>query len=148
MKDYIASITVLLTLVSVSLSAQAEGYNITPGMWEMTYETKVTGGPPEMNAMMQQAPRVERECVKDNNYDFDEQDMEKGCKVTPKRHGDNKLTYEIVCTGEGGNAKGRGEVNFKGSTISGWSEMTIDNGPMGQMKIHDDFHGKRIGACD
>ena len=137
MNKYIVSIMVMLLLSSISLFVQAEGYNITPGMWEMTYETKVTGGPPEMNAMLQQAPRTERECVKDNNYDFDQQDMEKGCSVKPTRHGSDKLTYEMLCTSPDGNAIGRGEVNFNGTTISGWSEMTIDNGPMGQMKIHD-----------
>ena len=62
MNKYIVSITVMLTLGTVSLCAQAEGYNITPGMWEMTYETKVTGGPPEMNAMMHSLQMIPQTC--------------------------------------------------------------------------------------
>ena len=146
-KGIMHSVVVLL-LSGMYLPAQAESFNINPGMWETTYESKVTGGPPQMGAMLQQAPEVERECIKDSNYDFSPDDMDKSCNFEPTKHSDKKLTWKMSCKDQNGNTNGHGEVVFNGDTISGWSEMKVDNGTMGVMNIRDTFQGKRVGACE
>jgi len=140
-------LSIVLTATGLGSSATAGGFDINPGMWETTYESKVTGGPPQMGAMMQQPPRVERECIKDNNYDFSPDELDKGCKFEPTRHNDKKMTWKMSCKDENGITKGQGEVNFSGNTIVGWSEMRVSNGSTSEMKIRDEFKGKRIGAC-
>lgn len=142
-------ITVALTLLvtGFTVTAQAEEYNVNPGMWETTYKTEVSGVPPEMAAMMQQPPKLERECVKDKNIDFSPDDMAKECTFKSTRHSANKVSWDIQCKGEGGNSTGHGEVNFNGNTTSGWFEMNVQGGPTGPMKIRHVFKGKRTGPC-
>ena len=126
--------------------AQAEEYNVNPGMWETTYKMEVSGVPPQMAAMMQQQPKTERECVKDKNIDFSPDDMAKECNFKSTRHSASKVSWEIQCQGQNGNSTGHGEVNFNGNSATGWFEMNMQS-PMGPMKIRNDFEGKRTGPC-
>lgn len=126
--------------------AYSEEYNINPGMWETTLKMEVSGMPPEMAAMMERPPKVEKECIKDKNYDFNPGDGANGCTFSQKRHSSKKLTWDISCNAQGGNATGQGEVNFNGDTVSGWFEMNMQ-GPGGPMKMRNTFNGKRIGSC-
>lgn len=126
--------------------ANAEEYNINPGMWETTSSMEITGMPPEMASMMQKAPKVEKECVKDKNYDFDPGEQNKGCTLKSTRQSSKKLIWEITCDSQSGNANGQGEANFKGDTVSGWFEMNMQ-GPAGPMKMRHSFEGKRLGSC-
>jgi len=125
----------------------AEEYNINPGMWETTYKMEMTGLPPAMAATMQEAPKVERDCVKDKNYDFNPGDEAKGCTFTTNRHSSKKISWDIKCSGEGGDATGHGEVNFNGDTVSGWFDMNMPQGPAGPMTIHNTFESRRVGSC-
>ena len=138
----------LITAVTVfSATIQAEEYNVNPGMWETTYKMEMSGMPPEMAAMMQQQPKIERECVKDNNIDFSPDDMAEECSFKSTRHSASKVSWEIECKGQNGTSTGQGEVNFNGDTASGWFEMNMQGGPMGPMKIRNVFQGKRTGPC-
>ncbi|WP_455222136.1 DUF3617 domain-containing protein [Kaarinaea lacus] len=125
----------------------AEEYNVNPGMWETTYKMEISGVPPEMAAMMQQSPKVEKECVKDKNYDFNPGDEAKGCTFKSTRHSNKKLSWDITCSAEGGNATGHGEVNFNGDSVSGYFDMNMPQGPSGPIKMHHSFEGKRVGDC-
>ena len=139
---------IILTVASSVLTGvvQAEEYNVNPGMWETTSKMKVTGMPPEMAAMMQKPQTVEKECVKDNSYDFNPGEGEKGCSIKKNRQSSKHLSWEMVCNTEGGGAKGKGEANFNGDSVSGWFEMDMQ-GPAGPMKIRHDFNAKRTGSC-
>lgn len=125
----------------------AEEYNINPGMWETTSKMDVTGVPPELAAMMKKAPKVEKECVKTKSYDFDPGKQTQGCTIKSKKHSNNKLSWEMSCDSQGSQATGKGEVNFKGDTASGWIEIDMPSGPAGPMKMKHTFEGKRLGAC-
>jgi hypothetical protein len=142
-------IAIVLTFVVtfITTTANAEEYNVNPGMWETTYKMEVSGVPPQMAAMMQQEPKVERECVTGKDIDFSPDDMAKECTFKSTRHSANKVSWDIKCSGEGGNSTGKGEVNFNGNTTSGWFEMNMQGGPMGPMKIRNVFEGKRTGPC-
>ncbi len=139
------SALIFLTGIAIGV-ANAEEYNINPGMWETTSKLEITGMPPEMANMMQKPPEVEKECVKDKNYNFDPGEENKGCTLKTTRQSANKLTWDITCGAESGNANGRGEANFNGDTVSGWFEMNMQ-GPTGPMKMHHTFEGKRLGSC-
>ena len=127
-------------------TVHAEEVNINPGMWETTSKMEVTGMPPEMAAMMQKPPKVEKDCVKDKNYNFDPRGGAKGCDIKTSHQSSKKLSWDIKCSAEGGNASGRGEAEFKGNTMSGWFEMNMQ-GPAGPMKMRHTFEGKRLGSC-
>ena len=143
----ISALTLTVIASVFAGTAHAEEYNINPGMWETTSKMEVTGMPPEMAAMMQQPPTVEKECVKDKNYDFNPGDEAKGCTFTSTRHSSKKISWDITCSGHDGNATGRGEVNFNGDTVSGYFDMNMPEGPMGPVKMHNTFEGRRIGSC-
>jgi len=140
-------VTVVLTISAVFNNAHADEYNINPGMWETTSKMEVSGMPPEMAAMMQKPPRVEKECIKNRNYDFKPGKDTKGCSFQTKRQSSKKLTWEISCNGEAGNASGSGEANFNGDTVSGWFEMNMPGGPAGPVKLRHTYESKRIGSC-
>ena len=142
-------IITVLAFAGVSLLsgiAHSEEYNINPGMWETTLKMEVTGMPPEMAAMMERPPKVEKECIKDRNYDFNPGDDASGCTFNQKRHSDKKLSWDISCNAQGGNAKGHGEANFNGDSVTGWFEMNMQ-GPGGPMTMRHSFDGKRVGSC-
>src|SRR5210317_1789335 len=137
--------TVTLVVIIFGSAVHAEEYNINPGMWETTTKMEITGMPPEMAAMMQKAPKIEKECVKDKNYDFNPGDDAKGCDIKINRQSSKKLSWDIKCSAEGGNGSGRGEAEFKGNTMFGWFEMNMQ-GPTGPMKMRHTFEGKRLGS--
>lgn len=137
---------ILFAVTGLSSTAQGEEYNINPGMWETTSSMEVSGMPPEMANMMQKPPQVEKECIKDKNYNFTPHDQAKGCDLKSKRHSDKKLSWDINCNAESGNANGHGEANFNGDSVSGWFEMNMQ-GPAGPMKMRHSFESKRLGAC-
>lgn len=135
-----------ITVMIFTSTIRAEEYNVNPGMWETTYKMEVSGVPPQMAAMMQEEPKVERECVKDNNIDFSPDDMSKECNFKTTRHSASKVSWDIQCQGQNGNSTGHGEVNFSGDSAVGWFEMNMQ-GPTGPMKIRNDFQAKRTGPC-
>jgi len=137
-------ITFVITVFATAIAAEA--YNVNPGMWETTYKVKVSGVPAEMAAMMQQQPEMERECVEARIIDFTPGDMAQGCSYKSTRHSANKMSWDIECKAQGVNSTGHGEVNFNGDSATGWFEMNMQ-GPMGPMKIRNDFEGKRTGPC-
>lgn len=141
----LTAVTIVFMIASVSV--YAEGYDINPGMWETTQETTISGVPPQMAAMMQKPPKVNRECVKDNKYDFSPKDKPKECSLNSTRHSDKKVSWDIKCSGKGGDSVGHGEVNFNGNTMSGWFEVNVQEGPTGPMKMREVFKGKRVGSC-
>jgi hypothetical protein len=72
--------------------------------------------------------------------------MTEGCSYKATRHSANKMSWDIECKVQGANSTGHGEVNFNGNSATGWFEMNMQ-GPMGPMKIRNDFEGKRTGPC-
>jgi len=142
----IIALAFAFAITGLNTAFAAEAYNVNPGMWETRYKIKVSGVPPEMAAMMQQQPKMERECVEAKIIDFTPGDMTEDCSYKATRHSANKMSWDIQCKGQGGDSTGHGEVNFNGNSATGWFEMNMQ-GPMGPMKIRNDFEGKRTGPC-
>lgn len=141
-------IGVLLATGLLSLAAQAEGYNIKPGMWETTLETEVVDMPQEMAKMMpKREPEITRQCIKNRDFEFKNEDMGGECTFTKTEDSPGKVAWEVQCDTEAGASDGRGEANYNGTTVDGWFEMDIEGGPMGPMKMRNTFKGKRVGSC-
>jgi len=134
--------TIVLALTSTQI--YAGDYNFKPGLWETTTTSEVKGVPAEMATMMQVPPQTEQECIKENDLMFKSDDE---CKYERKRVSAEQLLVNITCTTPEGVTKGKGEVNFNGTTSSGWFEMDIPRGPSGPMKIKSVFKAKYLGAC-
>jgi hypothetical protein len=143
----IIAVTLTIMVTVLATTVHAEEYNVNPGMWETTYKVEVSGVPPEMAAMMQQPPRVERGCLTKDDIEFSPDDMDKECTFKSTRHSASKVTWDIQCKGQNGDSTGHGEANFNGNTASGWFEMNVQGGPTGPMKIRTVFEGKRTGPC-
>ena len=146
MRKGVIAVAFICAITGFAAVASEEAYNVNPGMWETTYKMKVSGVPAEMAAMMQQQPKVERECVDAKIIDFTPGDMAEGCSYKSTRHSASKMSWDIECKTQGVNSSGHGEVNFNGNSATGWFEMNMQ-GPMGPMKIRNDFEGKRTGPC-
>lgn len=129
--------------------AVAEDFNIKPGLWKTTNSMKVEGVPPQMAAMMeQQVPQIETECVKDNKVDFVPKDMGENCTFEKTSSSAKKLTWRFECKDGGGTAKGKGEVNYNSTSVSGWMDVKT-GGPNGaSMRMRHSFKSKRVGPCD
>jgi len=146
MRKGVIAVAFICAITGFAAVASEEAYNVNPGMWETSYKVKVSGVPPEMAAIMQQQPKVERECVEGRIIDFTPGDMAEGCNYKSTRHSASKMSWDIECKTQGVKSSGHGEVNFNGNSATGWFEMNMQ-GPMGPMKIRNDFEGKRTGPC-
>lgn len=138
---------VMLVLFITTLAAQAQDYNVEPGLWEMTYRTRVEGVPDEMASTMQKGPKVKRECVTRDNMDFKPQNMGGGCKYTTISQSASRVAWDIRCQAKQQNSTGRGEINFNGTTLNGWFELNMQGGPMGNMQMRNSFTGERVDDC-
>lgn len=139
-----------LCLMTFSLSGVvlAEQVNIKPGLWETNYSMKVEGVPPQMAAMMQQSqPPKETECVKDNKVDFMPGDMGENCQYKKQRHSASKMTFSFSCDDHGVKSQGKGEINYKSTSVSGFFDVHTTGMQGAPMHIHNSFKGKRIGSC-
>jgi len=142
-------------LILISNQLCAENYDFKPGLWETTTTSEVVeiDAPPEIQKMMQhmaQMPvRTETECIASINSVFNtepEPDDAEECKTTISRVNSNKMTFEMLCTGEDGTSKGTGEMNLRGESFTSSLVMTSINGPM-TMNMKIVGNGKYIGAC-
>jgi len=138
-------ILVVLSTSGLIATAVAGEYNVKPGMWESTAKIEVTGMPPELAAMMKHDDTVDKECIKDNKYDF-KKDLE-GCEVTTVKENKNVASYKVKCDKEHGNSTGNIEFHYNGDKVSGTIEMNVQQGPAGPMMMKTIISGRRVGSC-
>ena len=81
MRKGVIAVACICAITGFAAVASEEAYDVNPGMWETSYKVKVSGVPPEMAAMMQQQPKVERECVEGRIIDFTPGDMTSGTRA-------------------------------------------------------------------
>jgi len=146
---------VLLTgLILLSNQLYAESYDFKRGLWKTTTTSKVVeiDAPPEIKKMMQHLSQMpvatETECINSISSLFDAElgDTEE-CKTIANRVSSNKMTFEVLCTGEDGTSKGIGEINLKGTSFTSSVVVASVNGPV-KMKLKLVGDGKYIGACE
>ncbi len=74
------------------------------------------------------------------------QDQDNECKITDKKISGNTVTWKMKCSGKAP-MELTGESTYKGDSMKGRT-VTISNIPeQGQMKMINNFSGRRIGKC-
>jgi len=150
-KVFVVLIVALATLLFAKVT-MADGPNLKPGKWKF----KTTSIIP----MMPDAQIVTKtECITAEEADRDPLAamVEEGiCRVLSREDSGNTIEFEVECDGDlGMKMSGNGYFTADGTTASGKMVMTMDMPQMGgqnmmsgQMKITQEWEGKRTGDCD
>ena len=138
------SITGTFVLVGLSLPVSAADYDFKPGLWQTTAITKMTGVPEEMSAMLQMPPQTDQQCLTQDDLLFE---SDKECQFDKQRLSANKVTLTVACSTDNGPVQGNGEINFHGTTATGWFSIKMPEGPVGPFTMKTTFDGKYLGPC-
>jgi len=126
----------LLTLFGSGAALAAE---MKPGLWEITSTMELPGMP------FQPPPTTVTHCYTPQEVQNDRSvvpQQQGNCKVTEMKAGGNKITWQVVCSGEQ-SGKGSGEMIFQGnSAYQGTMRFTTEG-----MTMTSRYQGKRIGEC-
>lgn len=135
------STTLILTVLFCFLfSAMATAdSDVNEGLWEITLKAEIEG------MSMTMPPITNTQCITKDTLVPKSNQPGQECKITNQKKAGNTLTYDIVCSGPGGNVKGNGKVTYTGDTMTGEVEMNISG--QDNMKVITKMSGKRIGPC-
>ena len=133
-KTFICAFGVILLSATISWA----GPKINPGQWEITTKTDMAGLPSQSF--------TQKQCItEDDMVPMASQDPNQDCQIKDMKTSGNTVSWEMVCSGQGGEMNGKGEVTYSGDTMKGKMDMTMK---AMNMKIKSTFSGKRIGPCD
>ncbi|MEM9303159.1 MAG: DUF3617 family protein [Pseudomonadota bacterium] len=129
-----------ILLCAASTVVQAEGLEVTPGLWETTttMNNPFAGG---------EQTNTSTECVEENYFDPESmmQDAQ-GCQLLSNSVEGSTLTFEMVCDANGAKSNVKGVFESQGDSGSGRMDMNIDAGGM-QMEMNMSWVSKRVGDC-
>jgi hypothetical protein len=131
-------------LLALPLTAMAETPNITPGLWEFTSTTSVTGEIP----IPDQTDTLQ-ECIAQGDLedpDFQFLEVEEGCELLEHNVSADGIDYRMICREEGGEANINGRMDFLGERVEGSVDVTVQS-PMGEMQMNTVVEGAHIGDC-
>ncbi|MFG6668008.1 DUF3617 domain-containing protein [Halomonas sp. HNIBRBA4712] len=126
------------------MSALAETPNVTPGEWEFTSVTSVSG---DMDIPDQ--TETERQCITQEELDSAEFGLiqeEQGCELLDQDMNADGITYSMACSADGGQASIDGEMRFMGEQIDGTVTILTES-PMGALTMDTVIEGERVGEC-
>lgn len=141
--------TLAVFLLVFPVICSAANYNIKAGMWESKSKiNKITGVPKEMQSMMGIGREmVEQVCSNGSGNIFFASNPDDECKIKRTRINANKMKVTMNCTAPDGPSSAKGELNYRGTAVDGWLEVTIPKGPTGPMTMKHVVSGKYIGKC-
>jgi len=131
-------------LLALPLTAMAETPNITPGLWEFTSTTSVTGEIP-----IPDQTDTHQECIAQGDLedpDFQFLEVEEGCELLEHNVSADGIDYRMICREEGGEANINGRMDFLGERVEGSVDVTVQS-PMGEMQMDTVVEGAHIGDC-
>ena len=131
-------------LLALPLTAMAETPNITPGLWEFTSTTSVTGEIP-----IPDQTDTHQECIAQGDLedpDFQFLEVEEGCELLEHNVSADGIDYRMICREEGGEANIDGRMDFLGERVEGDVNVTVQSS-MGEMEMNTVVEGARIGDC-
>lgn len=131
-------------LLALPLTAMAEIPNITPGLWEFTSTTSVTGEIP-----IPDQTDIHQECIAQGDLedpDFQFLELEEGCELLEHNVSADGIDYRMICREEGGEANINGRMDFLGERVEGSVDVTVQS-PMGEMQMNTVVEGAHIGDC-
>ncbi len=131
-------------VLALPLAAMAETPNITPGLWEFTSTTSVTGEIP-----IPDQTDTHQECIAQGDLedpDFQFLEVEEGCELLEHNVSADGIDYRMICREEGGEANIDGRMDFLGERVEGDVNVTVQSS-MGEMEMNTVVEGARIGDC-
>ena len=131
-------------VLALPLTAMAETPNITPGLWEFTSTTSVTGEIP-----IPDQTDTHQECIAQGDLedpDFQFLEVEEGCELLEHNVSADGIDYRMICREEGGEANINGRMDFLGERVEGSVDVTVQS-PMGEMQMDTVVEGAHIGDC-
>ena len=116
------------------------GPNLNPGKWEITTETEMVG-----MGGMSVPPQTHIQCLTQETLVPQSKEASNECRVTDIHEKGDTVYWKIVCSGQGGQMEGTGQVTYSGDRMSGKMDMVITGAGM---QIKNKIKGRRIGPCD
>ncbi len=131
-------------LLALPLAAVAETPNITPGLWEFTNTTSVTGEVP-----IPDQTDTHQECIAQGDLtdsDFQFLEVEEGCELVEHNVSADGIDYRMVCHADEGEAHIDGRMDFLGERVEGNVNVTVQSS-MGEMQMNTVVEGERLDDC-
>jgi hypothetical protein len=115
----------------------AGGVDMQDGQWEITTTIDMPGMP------MRMPPMTMTQCITQQDLIPPNEQPDSECEVTSNQINGNTVTWSIVCSGEGGNTRGDGQITYHGDRFEGSMKMSMPEG----MTMTNRMSGRRIGPC-
>ena len=132
---------VLILSFSLGVGAVWARLNFNPGKWEILTETTMTGSGGNMTAPSQ----THIQCITEADLVPQSEEASNECQVTDIQQSGNTVSWKIICSGQGGQMKGTGQITYQGNSMHGTMDMEITGAGMHVKNI---IKGRRIGPCD
>lgn len=131
----------MILLLITPISFVGADPDIQEGRWEITTKTEMPGMPVTI------PPIKHTQCLTKN--DLVPQKPEKGqeCKITQTKIDGNTVTWVIQCSTQKSVMKGTGKITYKGGSLDGIINMTLNDPNQGKMNMINHISGRRIGDC-
>jgi len=130
----------LVGFIAVSIGTAWAGPQMNPGKWEISTETQMTG----MNNM-KILPQTHIQCMTEADIVPQSKEASKECQITDIQQKGDTVSWKIICSGQGGQMEGTGEITYQGDSMQGTMDMEITGAGM---HIKNTLKGRRIGDCD
>lgn len=132
-----------VSILLVTMSAQAETPNLNPGLWSYTNITTVQGPvslPPHQETNQQ--------CVTQQDLDkgIDVLEIPEDCTITRADIQRDRVDYSANCKMQGMQTQLVGHATFHGDHMKGQMSSNMDT-PMGKMTMQMDYQAQRLGGC-
>ena len=142
--------TLLIAIASSAAALAASGSiaaDISPGLWEITMETRVAANPGFAPAPFRMTQCLSAEDARDPARLLGQiaNSGASGCSYSDRNYLGNTLTFTLQCAGSYGIAS-RGQVAFTADTMDGSITATADLGGS-SVETQNRVSARRIGGC-
>ncbi|MGM0677052.1 DUF3617 domain-containing protein [Ectothiorhodospira marina] len=135
----VAAVTLMMPL-----SALGDAPNLQPGEWEFTSISSTMGHEaPEEDAHTEQGCITEKDIAEGARFLIADQ----GCEITDMESTHANLAYSMTCEEDGQVVEMRATFEFMSDRLTGRITSYLETS-MGQIPMHTEVKGQRLGACD
>lgn len=140
-KRTLAVMICLLGVLALVPAAQA----MEPGLWEMTMSMQMEGMEAASGGHVLKVSR----CMTKDDMIPQEKEKDKDCKILSQKVSGDSVTWAMRCVDQKGAVmESDGKVTYKGTTMEGTMNMTVqENAKAQKMKIKQTMQGRRTGPC-
>ena len=146
--NYMNKASLILTLTIVTASAQVQAQDVSPGLWEITLETRVPG-----DDGWKPSPSSLTQCITNSQAKdpskFINSIMVPGatdCNYTDKSYSGQTFNFSLSCSGTFG-IKVKGSVTFNDTSFNGEFVATAKVTGDKETAFQNRITAKRLGGC-